>query len=164
LERYLSNGFYYLLTGSIFDSKYKGGDGVWRNSRFNRNYVVNALVGKEWKVGQSKQNTFSLNTRFTQQGGNRYSPVDVPATLAMERVAYDESRAFSLQSELILNVHFTAAYKINKANSSHEIALKLINLTSQADFYGYRYNFQTEGIDKDEEKIMIPNLSYKIVF
>ena len=113
LERYLSNGFYCLLTGSIFDSKYKGGDGVWRNSRFNRNYVVNALLGKEWLVRRTKQNTLSLNTRFTQQGGNRYSPVDDPATLSMERVAYDESQPFPLQSDPILNVHFTAAYKVN---------------------------------------------------
>lgn len=164
LEKFLSNGFYYLVTASIFDSKYKGGDGVWRDSRFNRNYVVNFLVGKEWKVGSSKQNTFNINTRLTNQGGNRYSPVDVPATLSMKEVVYDESRAFSQQSDPVMNIHFTIAYKKNKAKSTREIALKLINITSQPDFYGYRYNFQTGGIDKDVERIMIPNLSYKIQF
>ncbi len=164
LERYLSNGFYYLFTASIFDSKYKGGDAVWRDSRFNRNYVVNFLFGKECKIGHSGQNTLSLNARVTQQGGNRYSPVDVPTTLTMKEIVYDESQAFSLQSDPVLNIHFTIAYKINKPKRSSEIALKLINITSQPDFYGYQYNFQTGGIDKDVEKIMIPNLSYKIVF
>ncbi|WP_158860833.1 TonB-dependent receptor [Lunatibacter salilacus] len=164
MERFFSKGFYYLFTASIFDSKYKGGDDVWRNSRFNRNYVVNFLVGKEWNIGPTKQNTLSLNTRVTQQGGNRYSPVDVAATLARDEVVYDESLAFSQQSDPVLNIHFTVAYKKNKAKSSRELALKLINMTSQPDFYGFRYNFQTGGIDKDVEKIMIPNLSYKIVF
>lgn len=164
MERFLSKGFYYLFTASLFDSKYRGGDGVWRNSRFNRNYVMNFLIGKEWNLGSSNQNRLSVNLRFSQQGGNRYSPVDVAATLAREEVVYDESQAFSQQSDPVLNIHFTIAYKINKTNSSREIALKLINVTSQPDFYGYRYNFQTRGIDKDVEKIMIPNLSYKIQF
>ncbi len=164
LEKFLSNGFYYLATASIFDSKYKGGDGVWRDSRFNRNYVVNFLIGKEWRLGKFNQNTLSINTRLTQQGGNRYSPVDVLETLAREEVVYDESLAFSQQSAPVMNIHFTVAYKKNKAKSSHELALKLINITSQPDFYGYRYNFQTRGIDKDVEEIMIPNLSYKIEF
>ncbi|MDR1729520.1 MAG: hypothetical protein LBR52_02540 [Prevotellaceae bacterium] len=47
-ERYLQNGYYYLLTGSLFKARYLGGDGVWRNTRLDRNYVVNALGGKEW--------------------------------------------------------------------------------------------------------------------
>ncbi len=45
-ERFLNKGFYYLLTVSLFESKYKGSDNVWRNTAFNSNYVVNVLGGK----------------------------------------------------------------------------------------------------------------------
>lgn len=164
LEKYMSNGFYYMATTSIFESKYKGGDGVWRDSRFNRNYVVNLLAGKEWKVGKNQQNTFNINGRITFQGRDRFSPINEQATKARKTIVYDETRAYSVQSDPITNVHLTLVYRKNKLRSSREIALKIVNLTQQPDFFGYQYNFRTGGIDKDIETILLPNLSYKIFF
>ena len=163
-EKYMSNGFYFMSTGSIFDAKYMGGDGKWRVTRFNRNYVINLLAGKEWKVGKTKQNSFNVNGRITFQGGDRFSPVNEAESKIKKAIIYDESRAYSLQSEPITNVHLTIAYRKNKLKSSREIALKIVNLTQQPDFFGYQYNFRTQGIDKDEETILLPNLSYKINF
>lgn len=163
-EKYMSDGFYYMITASVFDAKYRGGDGIWRDTRFNRNYVVNVLAGKEWKVGKNKQNAFNINGRITLQGGDRFSPVDYAATTASKAVVYDETRAFSVQTAPITNVHLTIAYRKNKLKSSREIALKIVNLTRQPDFFGYQYNFKTGGVDKDLETILLPNLSYKIQF
>ncbi|MCU0325746.1 MAG: carboxypeptidase-like regulatory domain-containing protein [Spirosomaceae bacterium] len=163
-EKYMSNGFYYMTTASIFDAKYRGGDDVWRDTRFNRNYVVNLLGGKEWKIGKNKQNTLNLNGRITFQGGDRFSPIDEQATKARQAIVYDETRAYSVQSDPITNVHLTIAYRKNKLKSSREIALKIVNLTQQPDFFGYQYNFRTKGVDKDVETILLPNLSYKIQF
>ena len=47
LERYLTQGYYYMLTGSVFKSEYCGGDKIWRNTRLDRRYLLNALGGKE---------------------------------------------------------------------------------------------------------------------
>jgi hypothetical protein len=63
-----------------------------------------------------------------------------------------------------MNVHLTIAYRKNKLKSSREIALKIVNLTQQPDFFGYQYNYRTGSIDKDLEVILLPNLSYKIHF
>ncbi len=52
LEKFLHKGFYYLFTASVFEAKYAGYDGVWRNSAFSNNFVFNALGGYEWKTGQ----------------------------------------------------------------------------------------------------------------
>jgi hypothetical protein len=164
LEKYMSNGFYFMATTSIFEAEYKGGDGVWRDTRFNRNYVVNTLAGKEWKVGKNKQNTFNLNGRITFQGGDRFSPIDQVATRANKVIIYDDTRAYTFQSDPITNLHLTIAYRKNKTKSSREIAFKIVNLTRQPDFFGYQYNYKTGGIDKDEETILLPNLSYKILF
>ncbi|TAG53219.1 MAG: TonB-dependent receptor [Cytophagales bacterium] len=164
IEKYVSKGYYYMLTGSLFESEYKGGDGVWRDTRFNRNYVVNLLVGKEWKMGKSKQNVFSLNTRATFQGGNRYTPTVETASKISKGVVFDESKAFSMQYDPTMNLHFTASYKINKTKSSREIALKILNITGQPDFNGFKYNFIDNTVDKDLATIVIPNLSYKIEF
>jgi hypothetical protein len=164
LEKYVSNGFYYLFSGALFRAEYKGGDGIWRNTRFNRSYVFNFLAGKEWQIGQSHQNTFSLNARLSYQGGNRYSPVDENASTVRKEVVYDESDAFSVQSPPLFNVHFTAIYKINKRKRSSEIALKILNLTRQPDFRGHLYNRLNNTVDEELPALMIPNLSYKIEF
>ena len=163
-EKYMSKGYYYLLTASLFNSAYKGGDDVWRSTRFNRNYVFNFLIGKEWQMGKNNQNTLSLNTRFSYQGGNRYTPVNEAASQIAKDVVYDETDAFELQAKPGLNVHFTASYKVNKKKSSREIALKILNVTGQPDFNGYKYNLINHSIDKDLASVTIPNLSYKIEF
>jgi hypothetical protein len=164
LEKYISNGLYYLFSGSIFNAEYKGGDDIWRNTRFNRNYVFNFLIGKEWQMGRNKQNTFSLNTRLSYQGGNRYSPINEAASIKIKEVVYDENKAYSLQSDPMMNVHFTASYRINKSKRSSEFALKILNLTNQVDFRGHLYNFQTNTVDKEMPALVIPNLSYKVEF
>ena len=80
-ERALNKGLYYMITASLFDSRYCGGDGVWHNTRFNRKYVLNGLIGKEWMLGRNKQNILSVNLKLTLQGGERYAPIDVEATM-----------------------------------------------------------------------------------
>ena len=48
IEQFLTKGFYFLVTASVFNSRYKAVDNVWRNTRFNSNLVTNALAGKEF--------------------------------------------------------------------------------------------------------------------
>jgi len=105
-----------------------------------------------------------LNTRLSYQGGNRYSPVNEAASHLAENVVYDETNAFKMQENSSVNVHFTASYKMNKKKSSRELALKILNITGQSDFYGYQYNNVKKTIDKDLASVIIPNLSYKIEF
>jgi hypothetical protein len=164
LEKYMSKGYYHLITGSLFKSTYKGGDGVWRDTRFNRNYVLNFLVGKEWQLGKGRKNIFSFNTRFSFQGSNRYSPIDIAKSSSLKDVFYDDSDAFSKQFDPALNIHFTTSYRINKSKKSQEIALKILNLTRQPDYNGFKYNFLENKIEQDKAYILIPNLSYKIEF
>ena len=39
-EKFLSEGYYFLFTTSLFNSSYKGIDGVKRNTRYNGNFVL----------------------------------------------------------------------------------------------------------------------------
>ena len=163
-EKYMSHGFYYMFTASLFNAKYMGGDKVWHNSRYNRNYVFNVLIGKEWMLGKNKQNILSANIRLTYQGGERYSPINETLSNIQEDVVYDDNKAFSKQLSAPFIAHTSISYKINKRNKAHEFALKVINLTGYKDFYGHRYNFFTHRVDANNESIIIPNISYKIEF
>ena len=164
LERYLAIGFYFMVTASLFDSKYKGGDNTWRDTRFNKNYLLNFLAGKEWQTGKNKQNVFSANIRLGYQGGNRYLPVNETKTLASRKVVYDETKAYSKQWPSSVLAHCTVSYKINRKKTTHEIAVKIMNATKQKDYYGYQYNYLKNSIDENSKVIFFPNISYKIEF
>jgi hypothetical protein len=86
LERFLKNNFYYLFTASVFDSKYKGGDGVEHSTRYNKGFVFNVLAGKEFYVGRSKTNILGINARFSVTGGQRTTPVDIASTEAAQDI------------------------------------------------------------------------------
>ena len=76
VERFFDNNFYFLINSSLFDSKYKSLEGVWRNTRYNNNYIVNILFGKEFKnLGKKQNQTLALNTKIFFEGGQRYIPL-----------------------------------------------------------------------------------------
>ena len=69
-----------MFTSSIYSSKYKGSDGIERNTAFNGKYVFNILGGKEWKVGSENRNKISTDLKCTYAGGRAYTPIDLEAS------------------------------------------------------------------------------------
>jgi hypothetical protein len=165
-EKYMTKGLYYMITASVFNSKYCGGDGVWHNTKYNRNFIVNGLIGKEWMVGRSKQNILSVNLKLTVQGGDRYSPVDEQATLAHpdKETQYDETKAYSKQFSPMCLANYTVSYRLNKKKVAHEFAIKSLNATGYKEYYGYEYNIKTGVIEPNRNKTSLMNISYKLDF
>lgn len=162
LERFLSNNYYYLVTASVFDSKYKADDGVWRNTRFNKLYSVNILAGKEFITG--KGNVLGINGRVNYTGGERYSPVDTEKSLKAKRVYYDEDRAFEQQRSPMYCFDITVTYRMNRRKYSGVLALQLKNVFGSPSFYGHVYNYRTGNIEAAGERMMLPVVSYKVEF
>lgn len=163
-EKYLSQGFYYMVTASLFNSEYQGDDQVWRDTRYNRNFAFNFLAGKEWMLGKNKNKILSVNGRVSYQGGEHYSPINTSASIASQSVIFDETKAFSKQFPSAFTSHLTVSYKLNRQKTTHELALKIINLTQYKEYLGFRYNYQTQAVDTEREALFIPNISYKIEF
>ncbi|HJC26635.1 MAG TPA: hypothetical protein H9760_03240 [Candidatus Alistipes stercoravium] len=53
-ERFMARGFYYMATASLFNAHFRTADGRWFDTRYNRNYVLNLLAGKEWMTGRNR--------------------------------------------------------------------------------------------------------------
>ena len=164
LDKYMTNGFYYIFTSSIFNSQYKGGDNIWRNTRYNRNFAFNFLAGKEWLLGNNKQKVFGINIRASYQGGDRHSPIDAIKSTTNQQVEFDENKAFSKQISPSFTTHFSILYRKNKAKTTTEWAFKVLNATMFKEFYGFQYNYKTQIVKEHRETIFIPNLSYKVQF
>jgi len=167
IERFLNKGFYYLFTGSVFDSRYTASDGIERSTRFNKNYVFNIIGGKEWFVGRDKNNILGANIRLNYLGGNRIEPIDEQASIENEEVVYAETPgklAFENKFDDLPILSFTISYRKNKPKYSTVWSLQVLNATSTQEFSNHYYNLKTGKINTKQESIMIPNLSYKIEF
>ncbi|MDR2917692.1 MAG: TonB-dependent receptor [Tannerella sp.] len=165
-EKYMTKGLYYMVTASVFNSEYRGGDGVWHSTKFNRNYVINGLIGKEWMMGRNKQDVLSVNLKLTLQGGDRYSPVMEEATLAHpdKETQYDESKAYSKQLSPMFLANYTISYRMNRNKFSHELAVKGVNATGYKEYFGHEYNLKTGVIEPRRLKNSIFNIVYRVDF
>ncbi len=164
LERFLKKGFYYLATASVFDSKYKGGDGIERNSLYNKNYILNLLAGKEWQVGKNKTNTMSVNGRLSFMGGDRFSPLLQEESIAADELIYDYSKAYEEQEDPATVLSLSFSYRKNKKKHASIWSLHLLNVLGHEEYRDYEFNLKTGTPEKQFDQIMVPNLSYKIEF
>tara|TARA_R110002050_G_scaffold99874_4_gene207064 strand:+ start:9425 stop:11767 length:2343 start_codon:yes stop_codon:yes gene_type:complete len=164
LERFFTNGFYYLATTSVFDSKYKGGDGIERNSLYNKNYILNLLAGKEWRVGKNDANSLGINGRMTLMGGDRYSPLLVDESVETGELTYDYSKAYEEQEDPAKVLSLSFSYRKNKPKHASIWSLHLLNVLGHEEYRDYEFNLKTGLPEKQFDRIMVPNLSYKIEF
>lgn len=165
LERYFSNGWYALLSGSLFESKYRGGDGIWRDTRFNRNFTTVLLGGKEWEIGGSDRlRMIGVSGRLNLMGGRRISPIDEDITHFRREVVYNEALAYTRREPEVFYSDLTIEYRTIRRNITSVWSFQIMNLTGHQEFYGHRYNLQENKIEEEREMILVPNLSYSIEF
>lgn len=164
LERFLSDGYYYLFTASLFESKFVAGDNIERLGRYSTNYAVNILFGKEWVFGPNKNKILGVNGRLNFLGGQRITPVDEELSHQNKYIVYDYSRPFEDQKPPVYHVNTSISWRTNKKNHSSIWSLQVLNLLGSKEFYGYRYNYRTNTIEEDSQAVVVPSLSYKIEF
>jgi hypothetical protein len=86
LQKKLAKDFYGLASASYFRSRYKGGDGVWRDRVFD-NRVVLSVQG-----GYKPNNNWEFSVRWIYAGGPPYTPFDIEASKEYHRIVLDENR------------------------------------------------------------------------
>ena len=161
-ERFLHKGLYYLLTVSIFESKYKGSDNIWRNTAFNSNYVVNALAGKEFRL--NKKTTFGIDSKVTITGGQRYTPFDVAASKNAGYVIYNEAAAYNNQHEKYFRWDIKFSYNRNLKKVTQKWYIDLQNVSTKKNIYIRTLNPKTGVISQINQIGFFPNINYLITF
>ena len=163
VERMMQQGMYVLITGSLFDSKYRGSDGMLRNTAFNTNYVLNLLGGKEWQL-KKPGNTLALNIRFTTTGGRYFTPPNVAASRAVGELVEDERLAFAEQQTPYLRLDVRAAYKRNYRRTALELALDLQNATGNKNVFRQGYNRTNQVISTEYQQGFFPVPTIRYTF
>jgi CarboxypepD_reg-like domain len=163
LERFFSKGYYFLITTSLFDSKYKGSDNVERNTAYNTQYVANALVGKEFRVGKNR-NFLSLNLKVTSIGGRYLTPLDVAASAARGQAVYVRNLAYSEKQTPYFRTDFRIAYRKEYKKSTMEISLDLQNMTGNQNIFAQTYNARANAIANQYQQGFFPVPSFRYTF
>lgn len=126
IQKYFSHQYYFMISSSVFQSKYKGSDGVLRNTDFNGHYAANFLGGKEFKMGE--KNILSIGGKITMAGGHWYGPVDTTESVKQADVIFVDSLRNTLQFKDYFRADLKINYRINAGKVSHEIGLDLVNV------------------------------------
>ncbi|KLT68899.1 TonB-dependent receptor [Flavobacterium sp. ABG] len=166
VEKFFSEGYYALFTTSFFESKYKGSDGIDRNSPFNNGYVINLLGGKEFRIGKEKKNVFSIDTKFTTAGGRYYTPVDLAASNDAGYEIRDDANAFSKQYDpyLRLDIKFGIKFNSKKKKRFHQFYIDFQNVTNHTNIFTKEYNRLTNSINQKDQIGFSPDFGYKFQF
>lgn len=166
LEKFFNQGYYVLLTGSLFDSKYVGSDGIERNTAFNNQKVGNLLAGKEFKWGGDMRHRFTIDTKVTGAGGRFYTPVDFEASAINQIEVADDSRAFEEQFDSYFRWDMKFGVKLNSATKkfSQAFYMDIQNVTDNENIFDKRYNRNTNMVNDIYQIGFFPNFIYKIEF
>ena len=164
LEKFFSDGYYGMLTASLYDSQYKGSDGIERNTAFNNQYVLNVLGGKEIKIGENNALTFDF--KFTTAGGRFYTPIDLDESLLQGEEVLIEDQAFTQQYDPYLRLDVKFGFKINSSSKklSHHFFLDIQNVTNNENIFANRYNRLTNQVNRVNQLGFFPDFMYRVQF
>ncbi len=167
VQKYFNKSFYFLATGSLFESKYKGSDGIERNTDFNGNYAVNFLAGKEFKIND--RNMISTGFKVTAAGGRRYGYVDVAKTEINSELVFKDSLFNTRQFKDYFRLDLKVTYVLNTEKLTHEIGLDLVNILNTQNILALSYapsltDPTAEPIAQRYQLGFLPIFYYKVDF
>jgi len=164
LEHFFSKQFFFLLSASLFDAKYQGSDGIWRNTDFNGGYAVNFLLTKEFKI--KKNSALQIGTKLTTVGGRYYSPADTAASNAVSELVGIDSLKNTLQTKPYFRMDLRISYKWNRPKVSHEFALDIVNVLNTENILSTTYAPGADGnnIRFEYQLGFLPLFYYRLEF
>jgi len=137
LEKFFDRQYYFLLTASLYNSKYKAFDKIERHTRFAGNYAFNALFGYEWKLGTNR--LLSVNTKTAYVGGKRYVPLTVSG-MGNDDFEFDYTQAYTKKLSDYFRMDLNVNMKINFKRWSVEWFVEVNNITNHQNIWFKYYD------------------------
>jgi hypothetical protein len=162
VEKFFSRGYYFLFSGSLYNSTYRASDGLWRNTAFNGNHGISALGGYELKL--SKKNTLAFDSRITWRGGMRYVPIDLDASIAAGQRVLNTDLAYEDKLPDYFRADFKISFAFNGKRASHSLALDFQNIFNTKNVFSRTYNAATESIETKYQLGFLPLVNYRVEF
>lgn len=162
LEKFLSEGYYFLTTLSLYRSKFSDHLGQFYSTQFDGNIVTNILFGKEYSIGNN--NLIGLNARFIYAGGNRFSPIDLEASIANQATVFTPGQVNGEKTDDYSRIDLSVKYAINRPKVTHEFLIEIQNLLDHRNEQGITFDRLNSRILTNLQTGVIPNINYRLSF
>lgn len=163
-ERFLHKNLYYLISGSMYESKYKASNGNWYDTRFNTNFALSVTIGKEWILRGEKSRVLGFNIKSVYVGGFRYTPIDLDASIIAGETKEITSETFGKRMPDYYRLDIRLSLKRNYKKLTSTLALDIQNTTNRQNVGGQYFAKQSGEVKYWYQSGLIPILSYKIEF
>ncbi|UTA69804.1 TonB-dependent receptor [Emticicia sp. 21SJ11W-3] len=161
-QQYLTNGFYTLVNGTLYNATYIGGDGIKRNSRYNGKHIFNLTAGKEWN--RSKNRTIGASIRVIWLGGFFETPINEALSQRDGQAVYETSKAFTIKQPDYFRPDLRVYLKKSKQKYARTLALDLQNVAGHQNIAYSYYDVYQKKVVKQYQLGLIPILSYRWEF
>jgi putative phosphoesterase len=140
LEKYFTQNYYCMTTLSVYVSKFKTLENIWRNTAFGHGYVWNLLGGYEWTFGKAKRNAISVDGKLSFLGGKPYIPIDLAASAKANRSIWQLANAYTQRLPAYNRADLKIAWRLNRAKATHFLYIELNNLFNAESYLEAFYN------------------------
>jgi hypothetical protein len=164
LEKSFNKSYYFITNISVYNSKYTTFDNKEFDTRFNKNYQINLVGGKEWSVSKKKNRILGINGKLLTTGGQRQSELDLPASQAAGQPIEVPNKFFTKINEPYYRFDVGISLKSNRAKTTHIVSLDIQNALNRINKFGTFFNTNTNNLATVDQLGIIPILNYKVEF
>lgn len=163
-ERNMKKGLYYLISTSLFESKYQALNGEWYNTRYNTKYVISATGGKDWNLKNTKKpRVIGVNLKSVLSGGMRYTPFDLE-NFTGDYPDRDNSKSFENGMPAYYRLDLRISLKRDYKRITSTVAIDLQNVLNRKNVGGQYFDMETSQPTYWYHPGILPILSYRISF
>jgi hypothetical protein len=166
VEKAFTRNYYFLVTASLFDSRYKAGDKRIYNTYYNTKFVSNILIGKDFYVGKNKRNSIGINAKCVFRGGYRFTPVDENKSLNAKRIIYSTSATYENQLPYFMRLDAGINFRKNHPRYSWIVILDMQNAGNRKNVFRRRFSYENGNIvSRDVLSLgIIPVFNFRLEF
>ncbi len=158
VQKKLAESIYGLASGSWFRSRYKGGDGIWRNRVFDNRFAVSLEGG--WRPNSKWE--FSL--RWILAGGAPFTPFDQCASTALNRAVLDETRINDSRQPAYHSLNLRFDRRFHYSGSNLVFYLSVWNAYNRENVAGVFWNQHENRPDVIRQWTLLPIFGLEFEF
>jgi outer membrane receptor for ferrienterochelin and colicin len=158
VQKKLAEDIYGLVSGSYSRSRYKGGDGVWRDRVFDSQYSFSA------EGGYKPNNKWEFSLRWIYAGGAPYTPFDLAASEAINRTVVDETRVNESRYPAYHSLNVRCDRRFHFKGSSIILYASVWNAYNRGNVAAYYWNEIERKQDSIDQWGLLPVIGMEYEF
>jgi hypothetical protein len=164
-EKAFSNHFFFLLSASLYDSKYKtnnGGVNRSYNTKYNSGFNSALTFGKEWDLNGSKR--LEVGGRVLWSEGQRYTPYNTAASIEKGQPVLLYNKTYADRIQNYFRIDTRIALRKNAKKLSWKLSLDIQNVTNYKNPQRPYFDRWTGRTSYQYNTSIIPVISYMVDF